>query len=248
MSEPISVTDDGPVRVLRFARPEKKNAITQAMYATLAEGITSAANVEAIRAIAILGQPGIFTAGNDLNDFIAFALGDLGEKPVNRFLLALARNEKPLVAGVDGQAVGVGTTLLFHCDQVIASPASRFLTPFVDLGLVPEAGSSLLAPRLMGHHRAFALLAMGEPFDAQAAREAGFVNRIVPSAEVDAATLEIARKMASKPAGGLLAARRLLKGDPAEVVARIEQETKLFGERLKSPEARAAFQAFFTRR
>jgi enoyl-CoA hydratase/carnithine racemase len=173
--------------------------------------------------------------------------GELGA-PILRFLHALARNEKPLVAAVSGVAVGVGTTMLLHCDYVVAADDARLSTPFVSLGLVPEAGSSLIAPRLMGHARAFELLVMGKPLAAAAAIECGIVNIVVPAAELDAAALTAARAIAALPPHAVAASRRLMRGSVEDIVARIDEEAAAFKERLKSPEAKAAFAAFLARK
>ena len=167
MTDLVVVTDDGLVRTVRMNRPEKKNALTMAMYDAMAGGIESAAQNPALRCLLIAGAPTAFCAGNDIGDFLNMAIGSgaLGA-PILRFLYALARCEKPLVAAVQGNAVGVGTTMLMHCDHVVAADNARFATPFVGLGLVPEAGSSLIAPRLMGLPRAFSLLVMGRPLAA----------------------------------------------------------------------------------
>lgn len=245
MSDLVTVDREGAVRIVRLDRPEKKNALTSAMYAALAEALRPDPSVAVV---VILGAPGAFSAGNDMTDFVAAAAsGSLGE-PILAFLKALARNPVPLVAGVDGIAVGVGTTLLFHCDLVVASDRSRFRTPFADLGLVPKAASSLLAPRIMGPHRAFELLVAGEIFDAERALLAGFVNRVVTPEAVEETALAFARSLAAKPREAVAASRRLLKGDPSDVLARIDEEAAAFSERLRSPEAQAAFQAFLSRK
>lgn len=176
----ILISNEGPVRKIRMNRPEKKNALTLAMYEAMAAAIEDAGTDASVRCLLIAGTPDIFCAGNDLNDFVAMArTGALGT-PIVRFLHALARCEKPLVAAVSGAAVGIGTTMLLHCDQVIASDNALLLTPFVSLGLLPEAGSSLIAPRLMGHAHAFSLLVMGKPLSAEAAKAVGIVNAVVP--------------------------------------------------------------------
>lgn len=245
MTDLITTEADGAVRIVRINRPEKKNALTSAMYAALAEALRPDPSVAVV---VILGAPGAFSAGNDMADFVsAAASGSLGE-PILAFLRALARSPVPLVAGVDGIAVGVGTTLLFHCDFVVASDRSRFRTPFTDLGLVPEAASSLLGPRIMGPHRAFELLVAGEIFDAPRALAAGFVNRVVALEAVEETALAFARSLAAKPREAVAASRRLLKGDPADVLARIDEEAAAFSDRLRSPEAQAAFQAFLGRK
>jgi enoyl-CoA hydratase/carnithine racemase len=168
--------------------------------------------------------------------------------PVIRFLHALARAEKPLIAAVQGVAVGVGTTMLLHCDYVVAGSDARFSTPFIHLGLVPEAASSLLAPRLMGQRRAFALLVMGRPLDVAEAKACGLINTIVAPGEVDSEAARVAREIAALPPEAVAASRRLLRGEPEEIIARIDEEAGHFRERLQSQEARAAFQAFFERK
>ncbi len=165
-----------------------------------------------------------------------------------RFLYALARSDKPLVAAVQGNAVGVGTTMLMHCDHVVASTQARFLTPFVSLGLVPEAASSLIAPRLMGQARAFSLLVMGRPLEATAAKDAGLVNTIVPPDAVETEAMKAANAIAALPPQAVLASRCLLRGPPDEIIARIDEEAEAFKARLGSAEAKAAFTAFMTRK
>ena len=236
------------VSTLRLCRAEKKNALTASMYTALSEALEDGNGNDDVRCHLICGQPGAFCAGNDIADFLNRAgSASLHESPIIRFLKALALNEKPLVAAVDGLAIGVGTTLLFHCDMVFSAPAAVFKTPFVDLGLVPEAGSSLLGPLLMGHARAFELLCLGETFDASQAHAAGIVNRICEE-DVEKAARVCARSIASKPPKAMSLARQLLKGDRAETIKRIEEEARIFGERLSDPEAIAAFQAFMSKK
>ncbi|WP_049736000.1 crotonase/enoyl-CoA hydratase family protein [Rhizobium ecuadorense] len=236
------------VQLIRFNRPEKKNAITRAMYRTMADALKAADADPAIRAIAFLGTEGCFSSGNDLNDFLAAAVGGGGlEQEILDFLYALVKAEKPVVSGVDGLAIGIGSTIHLHCDLTIASSRSQFRTPFVDLALVPEAGSSLVAPRLMGHQRAFAMLAAGEAFSAAEAKEAGLIWKVVEPGEVDAMTLTTAARLAAKPPQALRIARDLVRGDRDEIIARIDEEAGHFSARLKSAEARAAFEAFMRR-
>lgn len=244
----ILITDDGPVRVIRMNRPEKKNALTLAMYDVMAEAVESAGGDANIRCIVIAGHESTFCAGNDLNDFVAMAQGGGLGAPILRFLHALARCDIPLVAAVNGVAVGVGATMLLHCDQVIAGETATLSTPFVGLGLVPEAASSLIAPRLMGHARAFSLLVMGKKLSASEAKEAGIVNAVVAVDAVDAEALTIARATAALPAEGVKIARRLMRGSPEEIDARIDEEAEAFKKRLGSAEAQAAFAAFFSRK
>jgi len=249
MTNLVAVTDDGPVRTIRMNRPEKKNALTMAMYDAMAEAIETAGGNNALRCVLIAGAPSAFCAGNDLNDFLqaAGSSGALGQ-PILRFLYALARSEKPLVAAVRGNAVGVGTTMLMHCDHVVAGTDARFSTPFVGLGLVPEAASSLLAPRLMGQARAFAMLVMGKPLDAEAAKAAGLINTVTAPEAAEEEAMKAARDIAELPPQAVLASRRLIKGTPDEIVARIDAEAEQFKERLRSAEARAAFEAFLFRK
>ena len=244
----ILISNEGPVRKIRINRPEKKNALTLAMYEAMAVAIADADKADGVKCLMIAGAPSVFCAGNDLNDFIAMARsGGLGE-PIVRFLHTLARCDKPLVAAVSGAAVGVGTTMLLHCDQVIASDNAVLLTPFVSLGLLPEAGSSLIAPRLMGHARAFSLLVMGKPLTAEEAKRAGIVNTVVPAAELDAQALTVAREIAALPPESVTAARRLMRGSIEEIVARIDEEVESFKTRLASPEAQKALAAFLNRK
>jgi enoyl-CoA hydratase/carnithine racemase len=249
MTDLVVLADDGPVRTVRMNRPDKKNALTMAMYDAMAAGIESAGQDPALRCILIAGAPTVFCAGNDIGDFLNMTgpNGALGA-PILRFLYALARCELPLVAAVQGNAVGVGTTMLMHCDHVVASSAARFSTPFVNLGLVPEAASSLIAPRLMGHARAFSLMVMGRPFDAEEAKAAGLVNTITAPDSVEAEAMKAARAIAVLPPQAVLASRRLMRGAPDEIVKRIDEEAAQFKARLQSTEARGAFEAFMMRK
>lgn len=249
MSDHVIVADDGPVRTVRMNRPDKKNALTAAMYQAMAAALESAGVDKDIRCVVIAGGPGAFSAGNDLAEFAqAAGSGEGLGTPVIRFLHALARSERPLVAAVQGLAIGVGTTMLLHCDHVVAGTDARFSTPFVGLGLVPEAASSLLAPRLMGHRRAFELLVMGRPLDAAAARACGLVNAVAAPCDVDAVAMKAAREIAALPADAVAASRRLMRGSSDDTVARIDEEVRLFRERLQSAEAKAAFDAFLKRK
>ncbi|MBB3975844.1 enoyl-CoA hydratase/carnithine racemase [Rhizobium azooxidifex] len=234
------------VQVIRLNRPEKKNAITRAMYQTLTEAMRSADVDPAVRATLLLGSEGCFSAGNDMADFLTVAMGGSMGREVVDFLHALAAHNKPIVSGVDGLAIGIGTTIHLHCDMTIASPRSLFRTPFVDLALVPEAASSLIAPRLMGHQRAFALLVAGEGFTAEEARAAGLIWKVADAAETEA--FQVATRLAAKPPEALRAARNLMRGDREEVAGRIDEEAHHFSVRLRSAEARAAFEAFMARK
>lgn len=243
MSAHVQISTEGAIQTIRLNRAEKKNALTGEMYNSLAKALSAGDEEHKIAVTVILGQPGIFCAGNDLVDFLAAGQG-AGALQAFGFLQALARREKPLIAAMDGPAIGIGTTLAFHCDLVFASPRAVFQTPFVNLGLVPEAASSLLGPRVMGYPRAFELLVMGEAFTADRAKEAGFINHIVPPEALESAALKAAEALAQKPREAVAISRRLLKGDPASIKSRMEQEGALFLERIKSKEAIAAFEAF----
>ena len=235
------------VQVIRLNRPEKKNALTRGMYQAMTDALKAGDADEGVRATLFLGSEGCFSAGNDMNDFLAFAMGGTMGGEVIAFLHALAGHAKPLVSGVDGLAIGIGTTIHLHCDLTYASIRTEFKTPFVDLALVPEAASSLLAPRLMGHQRAFGLLAAGDGFSATAARDAGLIYAVVEPAAVEEQALTAARRLAAKPPKALSIARSLIRGDRTDVVARIDEEAAHFSAQLKSPEARAAFEAFMAR-
>jgi enoyl-CoA hydratase/carnithine racemase len=251
MSEHLIVTDEEGVRVITMRRPEKKNALTQDMYRRMTEAIGSAQDDPNVRCLVITGGSGVFTAGNDLDDFLKAGTDQSGAPRVTAatdFLYALAHNQKPLIAAVDGLAIGIGTTMLFHCDIVLASTAATFSTPFIQLGLVPEGASSLLAPRSMGHQRAFAMLVMGQKLSAEQAREAGFVNAVVPPGQTEADAMKAARDICALPAEAVAISRKLIKPSPDELIARIDQESKLFGERMKSQEAIGAFMKFFQRK
>ena len=247
MTDLVSVTDDGPVRTIRMNRPEKKNALTMVMYDAMAEGIETAPAAN-IRCILIGGAPTVFCAGNDIGDFLQAAMGGGLGAPILRFLHALARCETPLVAAVQGNAVGVGTTMLMHCDHVVASAEAKFSTPFVSLGLVPEAASSLIAPRLMGHSRAFSLLVMGKPLNAPEAKDAGIIHTIAAPDVVEAEAMKAAQHIAALPPQAVMASRRLMRGTVDEIDARIDLEADEFKRRLQSAEAQAAFTAFMTRK
>jgi enoyl-CoA hydratase/carnithine racemase len=245
----VAVAIQDGIQIIRMNRAAKKNALTRDMYDTMTAAL-KAGDADATVAVHVLmGSGGVFSAGNDIKDFL--------HRPPNTesrtggasgFIGYLPLVEKPLVAAVDGLAIGVGTTLLFHCDLVFASPAASLRTPFLDLGLVPEAASSLLAPRRMGHARAFELLCLGETFDAERALQAGLVNKIVPAGELEAQALKSAKQLAAKPPGALAAARKLMKGDAGEILAQIKREGEVFAERLASPEAKEAFNAFLEKR
>ena len=225
MSEDILVHTEAGVMTLTFNRVARKNSINGAMYVTLAEALAGASQDAAVRCVLIQGDPTIFSAGNDIGDFLNAPAAPAGESPAFRFLHAIADFPKPIVAAVCGPAVGIGTTMLLHCDLVYAGDNAAFSLPFVNLGLCPEAGSSLLLPRMLGHHRAAEALLLGEPFMAEAALEVGLVNRVVPPTEANAVAQAQARKLAAKPLAALVETKRLMKqAQAAEVSERIDEE------------------------
>ena len=241
----VSVEDASGVRRVTLDRPDKKNALTAAMYATLADAVTSA-EADGVGAILLTARGDAFTAGNDLNDFLQQPpRGD--DAPAFRYLLALARTNVPIVAAVRGAAVGIGTTMLLHCDLVYAAPSARFKVPFVDLGLVPEAASSLLLPRRIGRARAGAALYLGETIDAAAATALGLVTKLVPDEELEATAEAGAAAIAAKPREAVRETKRLVCHDRDAIVEAIRRESQAFTERLASAEARAAMSAFFER-
>ena len=247
MTGAVAVTDDGAVRIIRMNRPEKKNALTLAMYTEMTGALREADQSNAIHCIMFAGAPGAFCAGNDIGDFLKAAEGGRNLQAFE-FLKALALGQKPMVAAVAGIAIGIGTTMLLHCDHVVASADAMLSTPFSRLGLIPEAASTLLAPRRMGYARAFALLIMGRPLSADEAKAAGLVNTVVDAAEVDAVALQAAQEIAALPQGALAVARRLMRGDRDAVLKQMEAESRHYADLLKSDEARAAFQAFLARK
>src|ERR1700731_4210375 len=203
MTGHVTVIDEDAVRAIILRRPEKKNAITQDMYPNMSAAIDGAQGDPSIRCLVISGGSGVFTAGNDLEDFLKDGTSNTGTPRASnavKFLYSLAHNTKPIVASVDGIAIGIGTTMLFHCDQVIASTKATFATPFIHLGLVPEGASSLLAPWLMGHQRAFSMLVMGHKLNAEEARAAGFVNKVVAPEALEGEAKKTAREIAALPA------------------------------------------------
>jgi enoyl-CoA hydratase/carnithine racemase len=249
MSEHVRVEPVDGVLSITLARPERRNAITVAMYSALAEAIEAAADDESLRVITIRGEGQDFTAGNDLFDFLNALPRNSDDIPVWRLLRALARNQVPLIAAVQGNAVGIGTTMLLHCDLVIAEEGARFSLPFVDLGLVPEAASSLLLPRLAGRRRAARYLLLGDAFGAQEALDAGLVSHVVAGGELAGALSETVARLVAKPAEALRLTQKLLRHSTAdETLDRMELENGHFAERLKSAEVRDAIAAFFERK
>jgi enoyl-CoA hydratase/carnithine racemase len=249
MTEQVRVERAGAVLAITLARPERRNAITVAMYAALADAVERAAGDASIRAITIRGEGPDFAAGNDLADFLGVLPEDRENLPVWRLLRALARCEIPLVAAVQGNCVGIGTTLLLHCDLVIADDGARFSLPFVDLGLVPEAASSLLFPRIAGRRRAARYLLLCEPFGVDEAIRIGLVSHRAASGTLDEALAAIVTALLSKPPQALRQSHRLLRlGDTDEILERMRVEGELFAERLASAEVKEAIGAFFEKR
>ncbi|MDB5522771.1 MAG: putative enoyl-CoA hydratase [Rhizobium sp.] len=234
--------------VIRMNRPEKKNAITRDMYGAMALALADANDDDSIAAAVIFGVPGCFSSGNDLTDFMEIAKDKAEAKNVVAFIHELARFQKPLLSGVDGIAIGIGVTMNFHCDLTFATDRSVFRTPFTDLAVVPEAGSSLLGPRIMGAQRAFAMLVNGMPFTAEDARETGIIWKIVGEGELEATVLAAAANLAARPRNSLLLSRKLLKGDVDEILTRMDEEMVHFLDQLQSQEAAGIYEAFFARK
>jgi enoyl-CoA hydratase/carnithine racemase len=239
------------VATIEIARPEKKNAITVAMYQAMADALNAANTDPAVRAVLITGQPGIFTSGNDIDDFMQGPrqAADFGRSPVFQFMRALHGCEKPVVAAVTGAAIGIGTTMLLHCDLVYVSDEARLAMPFVSLGLVPEFASSLIVPRLVGHVKAAEKLLLGEPFTGEEAVEMRIANAVLPAAEVVNHARRMAERFNALPPGAVRDSKKLLRrGQTGPVLETIAAESEVFGARLTSPEAREAFSAFFQKR
>jgi enoyl-CoA hydratase/carnithine racemase len=247
MSDILQHAEAG-VMTLTLNRVERKNSITSDMYGALADGLAQAEQDASVRVVLIQGHETVFSAGNDIGDFLNKP--PAGEdSPVFRFLRGIARFPKPLMAAVCGPAVGVGTTMLFHCDLVYAGDNAAFSMPFVNLGLCPEAASSLLVPQMLGYHRAAEALMLGEPFFAEAAMEVGLVNRVLPPTEVNGYANAQARKLAAKPITSLVETKRLMKkGQQAAVVQQMDDEGASFRQLLTSPAAKEAFTAFMEKR
>ncbi len=236
------------VATIEIARPEKKNALTAAMYLAMAEAIAAAVADPAVRAVLITGQPGIFTSGNDIEDFMQRPF-DGAETPPFVFMKALLGCDKPVIAAVTGAAIGIGTTLLLHCDFVYVSDEARLAMPFVSLGLVPEFAASLVVPQLMGNVRAAEKLLLGDPFTGAEAVECGIASAVLPSAEVAPHARRVAERFNALPPGAVQESKRLLRrGRSQAVLETIAVEGEIFARRLRSPEAQEAFSAFFQKR
>ncbi|WP_420473048.1 enoyl-CoA hydratase [Noviherbaspirillum sp. ST9] len=237
------------ILTIEFNRPEKKNAITSAMYQAMADALKDAEGDVAVRAIVIQGKPEVFTAGNDLEDFLKNSSTEVGDRPVAQFMRALSGATKPVIAAVAGNAVGIGTTMLMHCDLVYAAENAKFAMPFTQLGLCPEFASSMLFPAMVGYPRAAEKLLLGEAFGAEEAYDMGLISKVVPVAELAELAHAQAAKLAALPASSLRVTKRLMKGAQAEAInARMAEENKHFGEMLMAKEAKEAFTAFFEKR
>lgn len=248
MSAHVIVETRDRITRIELSRAEKKNALSPDMYAALARALEGADADAQVRAVLIHGQSGCFTSGNDVKDFLELTRGP-ADSPASGFLRAIAAAKKPIVAAVGGPAVGVGTTMLLHFDLIYAAPNARFQLPFVPLGLLPEAASSLLLPMLAGYQRAAELLLLGRPFSAEKALAAGIVTEIVPEAELLARAREAALALAALPPASVRMTKELMKRALSQPVrARMQEELGLFGERLRSPEAREALSAFMEKR
>ena len=249
MSDQIQTGLSGGILTVTLSRPDKKNAITQAMYSILAEATIRARTDDAVRVLVFKGQGDSFSAGNDIADFIA--LGSQGQQPIDmpvfQFLRALAELDKPAVAAVRGRAVGIGLTLLLHCDMVVVAEDALLSAPFINLALAPEAASSLLLPQVLGHQRAFEIFALGEPIDGRTALAWGLANRAVPAEQVDAIADELATKLALRAPNSLRKTKRLMR-DAERLWALMQREGEAFGSQMASPEAMEAFMAFTQKR
>ena len=248
MSEHLLVEREQGLLTLRMHRPDKKNALTRAMYSGMAEVLVQADQDKSVRAVLITGGDSCFTSGNDVADFIKAPPTGLNSE-VFQFMQALFEFSKPVVAAVNGPAVGIGTTMLLHCDLVYAGDNAAFSLPFVNLGLCPEAASSLLLPQMLGYHRAAEALLLGEPFMAEAALEVGLVNRVLPPMEAAGYAQAVARRLAAKPISSLIETKRLMKKSQSQLVmAQMAEEGVSFGRMLGEPAAKEAFGAFMERR
>jgi enoyl-CoA hydratase/carnithine racemase len=248
MTDHIVTSLDSAILQIQINRPEKKNALTAPMYAAMAQALTAADGDPAVRVVTVTGSGDSFTSGNDVADFLAHDASLSDERPVGAFLISIASLKKPLLAGVNGLAIGIGVTMLLHCDVVYATDAATFQMPFTNLGVVPEAASSQLLPQMIGYHRAAELMLFGERIDARRALEIGLVNRICAAPELSEVLRSRAVALAAKPTSSILATKALLRREPESTLARIAFENAQFNRLLQTPEARAIMQAFLERR
>lgn len=254
MTQEVDIKAGDGVQVIRFLRADKKNAFTGPMYAAMSQALEAAETDQSIAAHVFIGSGGVFSAGNDINDFLrraeaTAAGGGQGiPTPSLDFIRRLPKVTKPMIAAVDGLAIGVGATMLLHCDLIYATPTASLRTPFLDLGLIQEAGSSLTAPARLGYPRAFELICLGEPFSAERAHQAGLINAIVPAEQLEATALAAAKRLAAKPRQALMMSRRLLRQGFPAIGAMIDQEAAAYAVLMGSSEAREAFTAFLEKR
>ena len=246
MTDHVKIGVDGGVMEIAWNRPDKKNALSNDMYAAATAALLEASVEPSIRVVLLTGEGDAFTSGNDLADFAAVAMGT-GEATAHAFIEAIAQFQKPIVAAVPGLAVGVGTTMLLHCDLVFVAETAKLTTPFVNLALTPEAASSILLPLRIGHQRAFAMFALGEALTGVQAAQYGLANAALPAGEVLGAARRAAAEIAKRPPGAVLATKQLMR-DGLHIMGRIHEESAIFGERLKSAEAMEAFTAFREKR
>ena len=251
MAGHIIVSDEGGTRIIVMRRPEKKNALTPEMFLAMSEAINSAQSNPDVRCLILAGRSGVFTAGDDVGDFVEEATAKRDQaRPRNSvaFVRSLITNRKPIIAAVDGIAVGMGVTMVLHCDYVIAATTASFKSPFIQYGLVPEGASSLLLPRMAGHQHAFSLLVMGRAMSAAEARDAGFVNAVVPPGHAVIEAQKVAREIAELPPEAVAISRKLLKLPTEDLLRRMEEEEHLFGERIHAPTVVAAVKGFIERK
>src|ERR1700719_206060 len=251
MAGHIIVSDEDSTRTIVMRRPERKNALTDEMFLAMSDAINSAQSDPSIRCFILTGRSGVFTAGDDVADFLQEAATKHDPaKPRSSvvFLQALANNKKPIIAAVDGVAVGIGATMVLHCDYVVAGTTASFSSPFVQYGLVPEGASSLLLPRMAGHQRAFSMLVMGRSMSAEEAREAGFVNAVVPPGHAIIEAQKVAREITELPAEAVAISRKLLKLPTEDLLRRMDDEEHLFQERIHAPSVVAAVKGFMARK
>lgn len=247
MSDNISISVNDTIQHIQICRADKMNAFTDDMYQSVATALKKSHKADEIKVNLISGVPGCFTAGNDISDFYTYAEKGSFSPGIIDFLTTLGTLDMPLILAIDGPAIGIGTTMAFHADLVYATPEAIFATPFADLGLTPEAASSYLMPKTMGHARAYEMLALGEKYSAKDACRAGFVNKVIPSDELISHSLNIAKKLSKKPESSLLATKQLLKTEQEYILAVMEKEVEIFTRQLQSKEAKAAFSSFLNK-
>jgi enoyl-CoA hydratase/carnithine racemase len=248
MTDQIVTTLNEGILQIRINRPEKKNALTADMYAAMADALGQADRNAQVRVVTLTGTGDSFTSGNDVADFLSRDTSSSDERPVGTFLTTIAGSQKPLIAGVNGMAIGIGVTMLLHCDLVYAADSATFQMPFTNLGVVPEAASSQLLPQMIGYHRAAELMLLGERIDARRALEIGLINGVTSASELPSVLAARAAVIAAKPASSILATKGLLRRAPESTIARMSVENSEFARLLQSPEARAIMQAFLDRR